>query len=70
MDAVDAVTIRMAPLARSQPGLHFVDINPALVLPDGAPRMEHYLEDELHLTPAGYDALGAYLAPRLKTLLR
>ncbi len=69
MHVVDDVNARMAAMAATTPGMHFVDINPVFLAPDGTPRMEFYLEDELHLTPAAYEALGAYTAPRLRAIV-
>ena len=67
--AVDTVNVRLLRRAFGSPNFHFVDINPLLVNADGQPRAEFYQEDGLHLTPAAYQLLGAYLAPRLQSLL-
>lgn len=42
-------------------GYRFVDINPLFFLPDGSPRINFYVEDQLHLTPAAYAAMGKKL---------
>jgi lysophospholipase L1-like esterase len=43
-------------------GYRFIDLNPLFFLPDGSPRMDFYVEDQLHLTPAAYAAMGEKLA--------
>lgn len=44
-------------LAAAHPSVTFVDINPALNLPDGEPRPGLYLKDNLHPSEAGYAAM-------------
>lgn len=44
----------------------FVDVNPALVDPDGRPRIELYKEDKLHFYPPAYEAFTAILKPVLE----
>lgn len=67
--AVDTVNVRLLRRAFGSPNFHFVDINPLLADANGQPRPEFYREDGLHLSPAAYQLLGAYLAPRLQSLL-
>lgn len=69
LSVVDTVNVRLLRRAFGSPNFHFVDINPLLADADGHPRAAYYQEDGLHLTPAAYQALGTYLAPRLKSLL-
>ena len=69
MAAVDTVNVRLLRRAFGSPNFHFVDINPLLLDAEGQPRAAFYREDGLHLTPAAYQVLGAYLAPRLQSLL-
>jgi lysophospholipase L1-like esterase len=40
-----------------------VDINPALNLPDGEPRPDVYLKDNLHPSEAGYAAMLKFIRP-------
>lgn len=46
--------------------LAFVDIFTPMLGPDGKPRPELYVEDGLHMSPAGYAIWRAALAPVLK----
>lgn len=76
MDQVNEANARVARLAEEDedagvsPQIHqpfyFIDINPVFFDAQGCPRAEFYVEDGLHLTPAAYTALGAYLAPRVR----
>ncbi|MGI8604991.1 MAG: GDSL-type esterase/lipase family protein [Verrucomicrobiales bacterium] len=46
--------------------LHFVDIAPTLLGPDGHPRPELFRDDRLHLNDAGYEAWTKALEPILR----
>jgi lysophospholipase L1-like esterase len=46
--------------------LAFIDIFPAMLGTDGKPRPELYVKDGLHMTPEGYSAWRAIVAPYLK----
>ncbi|MEY4307021.1 MAG: hypothetical protein RJA95_389 [Verrucomicrobiota bacterium] len=50
-------------LAAAHASVTFVDINPALNLPDGEPRPGHYLKDALHPSEAGYAAMLKVIRP-------
>ncbi len=50
-------------LAAAHPEVTFVDINPALNLPDGEPRPDVYLKDNLHPSEAGYAAMLKVIRP-------
>ena len=50
-------------LAAAHPEIRFVDINPALNLPDGEPRPGVYLKDDLHPSEAGYAAMLKVIRP-------
>jgi len=52
--------------AKSDPALHYIDIVPVFVNPDGTLRAELYLEDGLHLNRKGEEAC----IPILKAALR
>lgn len=67
-DTVDQVNRSLAGFAQQTPGFSFIDINPVFVDPGGQPRLDFYLDDLLHHTPAAYLALGEYLLPRLLDL--
>ena len=55
-----------AMVARDPKRLTFVDIVAPMLGPDGKPRPELYVEDGLHMTPAGYAIWKEKLAPFLK----
>jgi lysophospholipase L1-like esterase len=44
----------------------YVDPWPSMIGTDGTPRPEFFVEDGLHMTPAGYEAWTAMLKPHLK----
>jgi lysophospholipase L1-like esterase len=50
------------------PGDLFVDLN-QIFFPNGAPRRELFVEDELHLTAAAYDAMAEYTRPLMQKWL-
>jgi len=52
-------------LAKSEKGVTYVDINPALNLPDGEPRPGVYASDNLHPNDKGYEGIIALLRPAL-----
>jgi lysophospholipase L1-like esterase len=53
-------------LAQAEPGVTYLDINPALNLPDGEPRPGVYAADALHPSDLGYDGITALLRPVLE----
>lgn len=53
-------------LADSDPRLAYVDVFTPMVGPDGKPVPGHFVEDGLHLTPAGYRIWTAALTPFLR----
>jgi lysophospholipase L1-like esterase len=44
----------------------FVDLNPALVDPNGHPRLEFYKTDKLRFHPPAYDAFANIIWPVLE----
>lgn len=46
---------RVRAFSSSRPRLHFIDIAPPMLGADGQPRAELFVEDGLHMTPAGYE---------------
>ncbi len=50
-------------LAAAHADIRFVDINPALNLPDGEPRPGVYLKDNLHPSEAGYEEMLKVIRP-------
>lgn len=60
---VDDYNQRLAAGCASNPNSTFVDINPAFVDDSGEPVPCLFQEDELHLLPAGYQAMAKILLP-------
>jgi lysophospholipase L1-like esterase len=52
--------------AAGTPGLDYIDIHSRMLGPDGQPRAELFLEDRLHLNPAGYDLWRSVIAGHLR----
>ncbi len=50
-------------IAQTEKGVTFLDINPALNLPDGEPREGAYVKDNLHPSEQGYKAIAKLLLP-------
>ncbi|MFO0849760.1 MAG: GDSL-type esterase/lipase family protein [Gemmataceae bacterium] len=50
----------------ADPRLTFVDVVPAMLGPDGKPKPELYVKDELHLSPAGYKVWAPLVRAALK----
>jgi lysophospholipase L1-like esterase len=69
-DVVDDINGQLRKLAVRNPHVQFVDINPALENSDASPRMEFFMNDQLHLRPAAYEELARTLKPFLEGLLR
>lgn len=49
----------------NDPRIEFVDLFDAMLGPDGQPRAELFVEDRLHLSPAGYALWTEIIGPRL-----
>jgi lysophospholipase L1-like esterase len=64
-DVVDRVNRRIEAYAATTPRVEYVDVNPVLFNPDGTPRTELYLSDQLHLRPPAYEAFARVLKPVL-----
>ncbi len=64
-DVVDDINRRVQALAVRDSRVLFVDVNPALVAPDGTPRIERFMNDRLHLRPAAYEEIATILKPVL-----
>lgn len=56
----------IADYAKSQKGIDFVDIFPAMLNSEGKPRTELFRKDGLHMNAKGYALWTSILAPRLK----
>lgn len=65
-DVVDGVNRAMQAYAETAPNLEFIDVNPALFDGRGEPRLDLYVPDRLHLTPAAYEAFTAIIKPVLE----
>jgi lysophospholipase L1-like esterase len=68
MEQVEEANGLICRMAEQLPGFYFVDINPVFFTEAGEPRQDFYIEDRLHLTPAAYEALGKYIAPKVLAL--
>lgn len=55
--------------ADTDPRLGFIDIRPVMLGPDQHPRPELFVEDGLHLSPAGYAAWASVIRPALQARL-
>jgi lysophospholipase L1-like esterase len=64
-DVVDLVNRRVEAYAATTPRLKYVDVNPVLFNPDGTPRAELYLPDQLHFRAAAYEEFTRVLKPAL-----
>jgi lysophospholipase L1-like esterase len=60
---VDEVNRLIQAAVSNRNRLEYLDVNPALVDPSGAPRMDLYMPDQLHLRPAAYDAVARIVKP-------
>ena len=69
-DVVDDINRQMQKVAERNPRVEFVDVNPALSNPDGTPRTELFMNDQLHLRPPAYDEFAKILKPVLTKALQ
>ncbi|UII32112.1 GDSL-type esterase/lipase family protein [Fulvivirga ulvae] len=53
--------------AEGKPGLSFIDVYTPMLTEEGKPRQELYVEDGIHMTPAGYEIWKKAIAPMLVT---
>ena len=61
---------RVRAFSSSRPRLHFVDVATPMLGPDGQPRPELFVEDGLHMTPAGYDIWTRLVSAAVTPLVR
>ena len=61
---------RVRVFSSSRPRLHFVDVAPPMLGPDGQPRPELFVEDGLHMTPAGYEIWNGLVSRAVTPLVR
>jgi lysophospholipase L1-like esterase len=64
-DRIMAANSLIRSYCRSAKGLSFVDVTSYMLGPDGSPRPELFVEDGLHMNPAGYRLWRRLLAPHL-----
>ena len=64
--AVKEVNLGLSHLAETEKGVSYVDVNPALEASDGAALAACYVEDQLHLTPEGYERMASVLKPAIE----
>lgn len=69
-DKVDAINRDMAAAIQADPQAAWFDMNAIVFDAAGAPRMDLYCEDQLHLNPAGYSALAKAIRPLIDAQLR
>jgi lysophospholipase L1-like esterase len=69
-DVVDDINRQMQKVAERNPRVEFVDVNPALSNPDGTPRTELFMNDQLHLRPPAYEEFAKILKPVLTKALQ
>ncbi len=67
-DVVDEVNRQLSEMAAQTPDFHFLDINPIFFTAQGEPRADFYVEDQLHLTPAAYTAMGVFSSAMIHRL--
>lgn len=51
--------------AEGKPDLSFIDVYTPMLTDEGTPRQELYVEDGIHMTPAGYEIWKKAIAPML-----
>ena len=61
---------RVRVFSSSKPRLHFVDVAPPMLGTNGQPRPELFVEDGLHMTPAGYDIWNGLVSRALAPFVR
>jgi lysophospholipase L1-like esterase len=52
--------------AKEHDYIHFLDVEPVMLGPDGKPKPEIFLQDNLHMNQAGYDLWNQLIKPLLK----
>lgn len=55
VDRVRAANSRIAAACQADPRLHFIDVFPHMLGPDGKPRDDLFVEDHLHMNRRGYE---------------
>jgi lysophospholipase L1-like esterase len=69
-ESMQAFNERIRVFSSSRPRLHFVDVARPMLGADGRPRPELFVDDGLHMTPAGYqiwnDLVSRALAPFIR----
>ena len=66
VDKIASVNEMVRKYASKDKRLIFIDVFPAMLGVDGKPRPELFIEDGLHMTPAGYALWKSIVAPYLK----
>jgi len=69
-DVVDDINRQMQKYVERNPRVQFVDVNPALLNADGTPRVELFMNDQLHLRPPAYEKFAEILKPVLTQALQ
>lgn len=66
MATIRAANAAARALAAAEPLVDFVDVEAALLGPDGRPRADYYAENGLNLNERGYDAWNAAVRPAIE----
>ena len=69
-DVVDDINRQMQKYVERNSRLQFVDVNPVLLNADGTPRVELFMNDQLHLRPPAYEKFAEILKPVLTQALQ
>ncbi len=69
-DVVEDVNRQVERYATTHARVRFVDVNPVLLDARGAPRLELFMNDRLHLRPAAYEGFAVLLKPVLAGALQ
>jgi len=69
-DVVDDINRQMQKYVERNPRVQFVDVNPVLLNADGTPRVELFMNDQLHLRPPAYEKFAEILKPVLTQALQ
>jgi lysophospholipase L1-like esterase len=65
VDKMRAANALIKPYCASHGPCDYVDVDPLMLGPDGKPRPELFVQDGLHMTPAGYKIWTAAVLPHL-----
>ncbi len=67
---IRAVNVRLREIALSTPNTYFIATAEQYLWPDGTPRVDLFVEDQLHLNSRGYDLWAELIRRRLDEVFR